>query len=884
MPKVGTILIGVLLFLLLIAGFIYFNKRVEGFATDDVLANNLSVGQLKNYRATMAQARANGYRSTGAGASTRDDFLAGQKELFNQGFNKSLFTNSELQKDITDNATAALATTDTFGNTRNAALDLSVLFEDDPFPGLDKENKQCANVLEPQFMPPHEKNAVKGCGWWYVDADDSVSIGALGTEKGPLNSTTLNEKHKGGVWIWDIREAQKKEDVKRCRKVKSCDVADLVPGKCGFCPGLNRGVPVNNFQGVSIYQDDPELNCGTWAITSPSNCPRPKPEIDSDGQMSNPSSESSSGARLICDPNPATGQLSTECLMSLASAAGCQPEGAIIIILKGDSAGYLKKSGANSQKFAIATEVLRTNNSLAIDLTPYGKGVCTRSEALNYYTRVIKIIMRVPNTAEDRRSEAAARFLVYDATIFNECEQKPDDMGPYPLHCLEREAREQGWQPAGSEFPTKETKDIYDNMTWGKVLQYFRDTVQNTKSDDFKVQAPAVKKSLGISITPPEADCGDRNGLSMYMYQWNYDWRLGPGQAPKSIYYGRISSPTFPEINNNGSFTPFNIGTDRIHMRIKTLLKPVTSLKTRFWVMTDDGITISDYGGRTLLSKLYDQGPTSYESNPTMLQENTNSGFVFDWYNNYGGYVAMFRLFMEGKYQPIPASMVYQTQPTGFPFARWDFYTGRSTELCHILDSEVVGAVTVETIDGKKCCRFTGRDHIKITNGIKTTAFRSITMTIFINKLVGPWPRPWEFNNNGFAGSWCDDAVFGCMSPNNSKGIGFYAKQGCAGPELWTGANTITVGKWYHIAWVLDDDLMGMSIYIDGARVARYQDQTFRTLINKIYKNMYIFTSVEQFDKDVGVGWFRMFDYPLSADDVQTDRANGWSEKDRHEY
>jgi len=865
MPSTGTILLGVLIILLIAALLIGFYKYEEGFATEADFKE-----KKRNFRKNLELAKRGGYNSSGPGGSVaaRSAFAADQRDLFYSGFNKSLFTNSGLQKDITDNITSAIGTTDTLNNSLNSALDFSMFFEDDPFPGLDEENKQCANVLEPSLMPPHERNAIKGCGWWYVDADDAVSVGALGTDKGPLNYNTLNEKYKGGRWIWNIKEAQKKEDIKRCRKVKSCETADMVPGKCGFCPGLNRGVPVNT-SGQSIYEDDPDLNCGSQAVLKPSNCPRPEPVVDSDGQLTNPAT-----VRLICDPNPATGKLTSECLLSLASAAGCKDDGAILMILKGDSPQYLK-SGANGQKFNIATQYLFKNNSLASDLAYFGKGVCTRSEALDYYNRVVRLAI----TANNQRSQEAAKFLVSDATIFNECAQKPDDMGPYILHCLQTEAREQGWQPAGSDFPTKGNKDKYDNMNWDSVQKYFKSTIENTKSDDYQIQAPAVKKALGITITEPEPDCGETNGLSMYVYQWNYDWSVTDGRTPKSIFYGRMTAPTFPEINNNGSYTPYNIGTDRIHMRIKANIKSPSSLKTRFWVMTDDGITVN-VDGKSILARWYDQGPTAYESPNFTINENSSKKVMSDWYNNYGGYVAIYRMFLEGKYQPIPASLIQQTQPTGFPIARWDFYEGYVNDLCGTLDSQVVGSVPISTLDGKRCAMFTGRSHIKIMNGIKTTAFRSITMMMYINKLVGPWPRPWEFNNNGFAGAWCDDALFGCMSPNNSNGIGFYAKQGCGGPELWTGANTITTGKWYHIAWVLDEDLMGMSIYINGERAGRYQDNSFRLLINKIYRNMYIFTSVEQFDKDVGVGWFRMFDYPLTAEDIRTDRMNGWSTKD----
>jgi hypothetical protein len=49
-------------------------------------------------------------------------------------------------------------------------------------------------------------------------------------------------------------------------------------------------------------------------------------------------------------------------------------------------------------------------------------------------------------------------------------------------------------------------------------------------------------------------------------------------------------------------------------------------------------------------------------------------------------------------------------------------------------------------------------------------------------------------------------------------------------------------------------------------------------LQNKIYNNFYIFQSVERFDKDAGVAWMHMFDYPLSAADVKMDMGLGFSD------
>jgi hypothetical protein len=35
--------------------------------------------------------------------------------------------------------------------------------------------------------------------------------------------------------------------------------------------------------------------------------------------------------------------------------------------------------------------------------------------------------------------------------------------------------------------------------------------------------------------------------------------------------------------------------------------------------------------------------------------------------------------------------------------------------------------------------------------------------------------------------------------------------------------------------------------------------------------------SVEMFDKDMAVAWFRIYDYTLSANDIRADKINGFS-------
>jgi len=805
--------------------------------------------------------------------TVRNEFANRNNEYFGKKFNRALFYNDGLENSMKDVA-KMFSLTDVL-TSKNGPVDISNFFDRDPFPGIRANNQECAKVLEPKFLPARNDTNGSGCGWWYVDDDNKPSIGANGTELGPYNNSELDGSHAGGKWMWDLKAAQKMEDVKRCRRIRTCDVADLVPGRCGFCPALNKGVPVHS-SGVSVYENDAALNCGSVAITNPANCPRPEPPNTPDGK---PPPQ----IMLLCDPNPATGKLSNQCLIALAKGAGCTEAGAIISILSGDAKGYYGQPGMNNIKFNMAKRVLMEDTSISSNNEYFGFGSCTRSEALGYYNTIFKL----SRTASTKKARGAANLFAFGLD-FDECEMADSQSGPFYLHCLQRAAAEAGCQPDGTEYPKDSNKGNYDSKTWGGVSDYFNKLRDDMNSGDINVQVAATKQCLGIDVAKPPADCGDSAGLSVYVYRWEYEWQIGEGGVPggkisRATFFGRMALPTYPEINNNGPYTPFNIGTDRIYLRFRARIKSNAEITTRYYVFTDDGVSLIAgapmEGGKNILRKWWDQGPTGYETSSFVIRTNSSEEITTDWYNNYGGYVILHKLWLAGSFQQIPASMIEQVQPTGYPIARWDFYEGIIQDRCRTLDSEVMGNVPIETISGMKCARFQGQSYIRIMNPIATTAFKSITMTICVNQAPGGWPRPWEFNNTPFGASWCDDSLFGCLSPGNNLGVGFYSKKGCGGPDMWSGGGTMTVGKWYHYAWVLDDDLRGMTIYINGVVAKNFRSESFNLLQNKTFANCYIFNSVERFDKDVGVGWFRIFDYSLTKEDVAMDSRNGWFTK-----
>lgn len=857
--------------------------------------------------------------------AAEDQFNKDSRDKSHNNLNKTIYVNSGLEDSISK-ISGALNLRDTALRKVKKANDYSKFFQLDPIPGLENDGKQCSMVLEPRLLPKHDSTKSKGCGWWYVDDDNGRSTGSLGTSNEPYQKDALEKSSPGGIWLWDLELAQKKEDAKLCRRIKSCEVSDLLPGKCGFCIEQNKGIPVNS-KGESVYSDDPNFMCDT-IVTKPIKCPRP---------------ETIPGKPVagLCDPNPITGQLTNECLITLAKGAGCTDSGAIINILLGDSAGYYGGKGSNRNDFLSALSTLQSAASLSSPKEFFGFGPCSRAEALGYYNTVVKTSV----SGQTTKVLSAAKFLAVGGN-YDACPEDYNTTGPYDITCLERVALEAGCQHDGADFPkeikqkpnnappyckkygrpngdaslriysqdecnslngnfhgngecTKKeggsyswdcrelnkmsggdisTKDKYDGMRWGDIAAYFSDLYNQMHSTDKDRMISATKKCLGIDVAPPEPDCGDNIGLYCYCYKWDYDSSVVDGRAPKSLFYGRFLKTSMIEFNNNGEYTPFRIGTDRIHLRIKTMLKSADSQLTNIWITTDDGVGIIA-NDKIILQKWNDQGPTQYETSNFKLTETEETKLQINWYNNAGGYVLVPRIKQADSFVRIPDTMLVLDQPTGFPFARWDFYEGKIDDRCNNLSSEVIGNIPIGVLDGKKCGFFQNQNYIQITNGISTTAYKSISMMVYIrSEDQRGWPRLWEFNNVPLYSNWCQDGNFGCMSPRQHMGVGFYINNNCAGPSSWSGANTTSLGKWHHIVWAIDENLGGYTMYLDGKIASRSEDPGISAILkNRTYKNMYIVNSTEMFTKDVGVAWFRMFDYTMTAADVKIDANNGWS-------
>ena len=124
----------------------------------------------------------------------------------------------------------------------------------------------------------------EGCGWWYIDNLYMPSTGAYGkapeineygvqVKSGGPQDSSIPTLYPGGEWIWDLDEAEKREHIKRCKRIQNCDLIDGVD-ECAFCPSKGYAVPITSEKTLK-YPNDDEANCGDIAsmVTSGKACP-----------------------------------------------------------------------------------------------------------------------------------------------------------------------------------------------------------------------------------------------------------------------------------------------------------------------------------------------------------------------------------------------------------------------------------------------------------------------------------------------------------------------------------------------------------------------------------------------------------------------------------
>ena len=200
--------------------------------------------------------RRNTYEGFGEFKNSQMAFGNYENTFFHDKINKGILTNPGLNLNGLNDAAAQ---PDLY-LPKSPKDDITRFFMEDPENAFTEEdNKMCRGATHPQFLPIRKPGDRIGCGWYFKENPDAMSLGALGTRDGPVISKGLS----GGMWIWNREEAIKLEDIKRCKTLTNCEMLALgeISRTCGFCTEKGHGVPINS-NGTLKYPDDATGNCG----------------------------------------------------------------------------------------------------------------------------------------------------------------------------------------------------------------------------------------------------------------------------------------------------------------------------------------------------------------------------------------------------------------------------------------------------------------------------------------------------------------------------------------------------------------------------------------------------------------------------------------------
>jgi hypothetical protein len=174
------------------------------------------------------------------------------------------------------------------------------------------------------------------------------------------------------------------------------------------------------------------------------------------------------------------------------------------------------------------------------------------------------------------------------------------------------------------------------------------------------------------------------------------------------------------------------------------------------------------------------------------------------------------------QYLGITASDLNLAVPDTFPLCRWDFYMGSTEDRNNVLTSNSEN-MRIGVVDGKKCAMLGNQGGVKIVNQIMGTAFKAFTFMVY-NR--GGWTRLFALRSGSCSMSdWNGWSIEGGLCSDSRAWFCFQSKGGKQEIYLSTGRQTVPMNKWTHIAFSIDDDFRGVTIYCDSVMIGRKRNE-----------------------------------------------------------
>lgn len=698
------------------------------------------------------------------------------------------------------------------------------------------DSELCRNALHPNNLPRRTASDISGCGWWYANDEAQQSSGVFGTPSNPLFRTNLPAN---GEWYWDLEAAAKKEDIKRCRRIRNCSVisADGIANNCAFCERRGHAIPINS-NGTEKYPNDSEGSCGETLIREASNCPsarpravkasngvscgtygRPSPDgtrrlytqsecdalggtFSSGGECTRASGGSYSfdcaslnnpaalrTGRSICTPLPSN-RLSQDCLLSLGQGVGLTPTGVVQRLIS--------RNAAPNEMERLAIREL-SNAGVNIPTAALGEGSIDTQSAVNIYNRIYNAM----TTGATENVRNAARFLAVGGVEYDQCNIALNRRGPFETPCLQRAFRQAGCQPAGSMYPNERSAVEYSGMTWQEINDRFTGLKTQMKSTNPDTQGSATKQCLGIELKYKDVPNCKEPGFEYLYYSWNAsEVLIVNGVRYAAFVSSDKHSSGFKKVDVGGGLVGNSKRWDNVALKIRSNILPSTAINGQIELWTDDGVRILQ-NGNMILNRWWDMPPTRWVTNFNAPANQPQLLEIF-WYENGGGALLEIR----GVIDKInPAS--YLPFPKMGPVIAFDFYRGRLDDI-HSTVRSTPSNVSFQTREGRNGAFFGATGSIQILNPLRYQALKTITAMVYCqNVTTTPRILNMSMTNNSFESNTLSIGMNG-----NSLETSFIRNESASIRSFADGA--IPLNRWTHIAFTWHQNYMGFDIYING--------------------------------------------------------------------
>jgi len=745
-----------------------------------------------------------------------------------------------------------------------------------------KKEMMCRAMELPEVLPDDTNKQRVDCTWMYsATAKSGATLASLA---GPV-FTMSREKYPVTQFemIWSKEEAIKKERIKQCALTKKCNL--LVPGKgCGFCPEFGNAVPID-LNGNSIYN---EARCPGKPVSNPDDCMKPRSE--------------GGGGYTINDCTPdGNGNLTKQCLTDLAEMAGCSDGGTMLQALKDASVPTIA-----TQAVRDVADVMRSY-SFNLPTNLFSDGKLTVNTALNTYISISK----ASQTSKNGRVQKAAGNLCYGSP-FSPCDYEETSQENFNLRCLQDLYQSVGCQGRGSEFPTENNVGGFYGKTWGSIKKnviLLSDMMTNVRGKyTADQQKDALQRCIGTHLRKRTTSYCNELGVVVFMYYGSPNGTFFGRKIITNMFFSLRSDSTFWDSLDifNSSLT----GGQRVYLVIKTNFNPEDG-GVKSYTRTGSFSDVIKWNDTTMINK-----------NGTNVSQDSLNGLVLK-VNSPQDQRFQADLIIDNQQYSQRQGMWYMADSAGNApmITMCRLPIERKNPIMNIVMNEgevyeATGDVGIQpyncspgTLGGRSCTLFNGNTFIRVGNSLRNHAFRSYTMKVWCSGLEnrdaffsfynGKWeqemkirwiviplgffiwiPIPifymeWKYFPDNWwksgqrtemsTGSY-NDTLQALEKPNFDNGPSIDAQQ----------AGIIKPKTWQHFTWIWNADYSAVDIYVDGVkRMSGSGGVTPEQVTTENFIGRSVVDNDHRQHKG-GMEWFRGFDYPLTADEIQQDMDDDW--------